>query len=164
MSSTEPIEVFVAVYPTEDEAKATLADFRTMEKDGAIRLIDGAVMVKGLDGTVKVTETGELTPGKGAKSGAIVGVVLGVIFPPSILVTGALGAAAGGLIGKLTDTGLFDNTELKEVAEDLDPGSSAIVVVAEACWITQLEKAAKGYDKLATHALDADVAADLLAV
>jgi len=122
------------------------------------------VIAKDTEGKVKVLETAELTPKKGAGKGAIVGGVLAVIFPPSLLAGVILGGGIGALVGKFTDKGLFDNTELKEAAEELPNGSSAIVAVVEDKWVQQLATAIEGYDKLSQNALDAEFAADLMAV
>jgi uncharacterized membrane protein len=161
MSTGKAYEAFVAVYDDEQEAAATLDTLKDMHRDGTIGLIDAAVLAKGADGKIKVTETAELTPGKGAKRGAVIGAIVGLIFTPSILAAGAVGAAAGALLGKITDRGLFDNTDLKQAAEELDPGSSAIFAVVEDRWVTMFQQAVEGYARLESHALSAEAAADL---
>jgi uncharacterized membrane protein len=60
-------------------------------------------MVRERSGNLAITERGELTPAKGAKRRAMIGVVLDVVFPPSLLASAALGAAAGVATGKVTD-------------------------------------------------------------
>ncbi len=135
-----------------------------MDKAGSIEVIDAAIIAKDMEGKVTVVETAELTPKKGAGRGAIIGGVLGLIFPPSIIAGALLGGAIGALVGKFTDKGLFENTALKEAAEELPEGSSAIVAVVEDKWVQQMATAVEGYEKLASHALDAEFAADLMVV
>ncbi len=164
MSEMTGYEVFVAGYSDEGGARSALETLQEMDKAGSIEIIDAAVIAKDTEGKVKVVETAELTPKKGAGKGAIVGGVLAVIFPPSLLAGVILGGGIGALVGKFTDKGLFDNTELKEAAEELPNGSSAIVAVVEDKWVQQLATAIEGYDKLSQNALDAEFAADLMAV
>ena len=164
MSEVTGYEVFVAGYSDEGGAKSALTTLQEMDKAGSIEIIDAAVITKDMEGKVSVLETAELTPKKGAGKGAIVGGVLAVIFPPSLLAGVILGGGIGALAGKFTDKGLFDNTALKEAAEDLPEGSSAIVAVVEDKWVQQMATAIEGYDKLTNNALDAEFAADLMVV
>ncbi len=156
-----PISVFAAFYNNEERAGELLTRLKKLDKDGAIKIIDAAVMVKAEDGRkVKVNETAEFTVKKGGVRGAVLGGVLGVIFPPSILAMGAVGAAAGAALGHFTDQG-FKNNLLKEIGENLPPGGSCIVAVVEEKWVTQLSTALEGYADLARYALDADASAKL---
>ena len=156
-----PISVFAAFDNNEEQAGKSLTRLKTLDKDGAINIIDAAVMVKADDRRkVKVIETAEFTPKKGAVRGAVLGGVLGIIFPPSILVMGAVGAAAGAALGHFTDQG-FNNNLLKEIGENLPPGGSCIVAVVEEKWVTQLTTALEGYADLARYALDAEASAKL---
>ena len=155
------ISVFAAFYTNETEAAEVLARLKQMDKDGAIDIIDAAVMVRSEDGRkVNVKETAEFTEKKGGVRGAIVGGLLGIIFPPSILAMGAVGAAAGAALGHFTDQG-FDNNLLKEIGENLPPGGSCVVAVVEETWVTQLSTALAGYSDLARYGMDAEAAAKL---
>ena len=58
-----------------------------------------------------------------------VGAAVGLIFPPSVLVSGLAGAGAGALIGHLR--GGMSNSDLKEVGEMLDESEAALIVVGE---------------------------------
>ena len=158
-----PISVIAAFYTDETKAGDALAQLKQMDKDGTVDIMDAAVMVRNADGRrVKIKETAELTPKKGAKRGAVAGAIVGIIFPPSILATAAIGAAAGAALGHFTDQG-FDNNLLKEIGENLPPGGSAIVAVVEETWVGKFEAAVEGYIDLATYALDAEAAAKLTA-
>ena len=55
---------------------------------------------------------------------------MGLIFPPSILVGGLLGAGAGALIGHLE--GGMSRSDVKEVGEMLEDSEAALIVVGEA--------------------------------
>ena len=154
------IELVAAVYPNTAEAQATLNDLVRMHDADAIELIDAAVMVREASGKLSITERAELTPGKGAKRGALIGAALGVIFPPSLLASAALGAAAGAVTGKVTDQG-FENALLEEIAEDLEPGKSAILAVVEHTWYSRMMDAVDGYDRIVERGLTADEAGSI---
>ena len=156
--SESPIAVVAAFYPNETGASDVLKQLKQMDKDKTVDIIDAAVIVKGEDGRkVKISETGEFTPSKGAWRGAAAGAVIGLIFPPSILAMGAIGAAAGAALGHFTDQG-FDNNLLREIGENLPSGGSVIVAVIEETWVAKLETALQGYVDLERYALDADAA------
>jgi uncharacterized membrane protein len=160
--SASTVELFVAAYGTEDGAAAAAKDFQAAERDGAIDLIDAAVVVHTADGKVKIEETADPSGKKWAKRGAIAGGVVGLIFPPSIIVSAVVGGGAGGVWGKIRDKG-FKDDDLKEIGNSLPPGSSAIIAVAEDKMVEQLERSLGGYEKIARHAVSAEAAATIVA-
>src|SRR6476646_4443437 len=135
--SSSTVEIFVATYGTEEGAGSALKDFQAAQRDGAIDLIDAAVIVHTADDKVKFEETADPSGKKWAKRGAIAGGVVGLIFPPSIIVSAAVGGGAGGIWGKVRDKG-FKDEDLKEIGESLPPGTSAIIVIAEDRMVAQL--------------------------
>src|SRR5215471_16008363 len=160
--SENPIQVFIAVYDGEFQAKQALKDFQSMHREGSIDLIDAAVIVHTAEGKVKFEETADPSGKKWAKRGAIAGGVVGLIFPPSIIVSAAVGGGAGGVWGKIRDKG-FKDEDLKEIGNSLPPGSSAIIAVAEDRMVEQLERSLAGYQRIAKHAVSADAAAAIVA-
>lgn len=156
-SSSSTVELFIASFTGEHGAGTSLKDFQAAQRAGAIELIDAAVIVHTADGKVKFEETADPSGKKWAKRGAIAGGVVGLIFPPSIIVSAAVGGGAGGIWGKIRDKG-FKDEDLKEIGESLPPGSSAIIVIAEDRMIEQLERGLAGYQQIARHAVSADAA------
>src|SRR4051794_39600616 len=129
-----------------------------MDREGSIKLIDAAVVVHGADGKVTFEETADPSGKKMGKHGAIAGGLVGLIFPPSIIVGAVVGGAGGGIWGKIRDKG-FKDDELKAVGESLTPGSSAIIAIAEDRGVKQLETGLEGYERLTRHVMSADAAA-----
>jgi uncharacterized membrane protein len=156
------VNLFIAAYGDESQAGAALKDFQSMNREGSIDLIDAAVIVHAADGKVRFEETADPSGKKWAKRGAIAGGVVGLIFPPSIIASAAVGAAGGGVWGKVRDKG-FKDEDLKQIGESLPPGSSAIIAIAEDRVVERLEKGLQGYQKIARHALSADAAAEITA-
>jgi uncharacterized membrane protein len=155
--SENPIQLFIATFDNEVQANQSLKDFQTMDREGSINLIDAAVIVRGADGKVKFEETADPSGKKWAKRGAIAGGVVGLIFPPSLIASAVVGGGAGGIWGKIRDKG-FKDEDLKAVGEDMEPGTSAIIAVAEDRVIEQLEKGLEGYERIARHAVSAEAA------
>jgi uncharacterized membrane protein len=162
VSTDTTVEIFVATYGTEGGAGTALKDFQAAERSGAINLIDAAVIVRNAEDKVKIEETGDPSGKKWAKRGAIAGGVVGLLFPPSIVLSAAAGGGAGAVWGKIRDKG-FKDDDLKEIGDSLPPGSSAIIAVAEDRMIEQLEKALSGYQKIAKQAVSAEAAAAIVA-
>ena len=159
---SDTMDIVVAAYASEDGAKAALKDFQAAERAGAINLVDAAVVVHTAEGKVRFDETADPSGRRWAKRGAIAGGVVGLIFPPSIIASAAVGAGAGGIWGKVRDKG-FKDEDLREIGESLPPGSSAIIAIAEDRMIAQLEQALAGYERIAKQALSAEAAAAIAA-
>ena len=160
--SNATLELFVAMYGTEEGAGSALKDFQEAERAGSINLIDAAVIIRTAEDKVKFEETADPSSKKWAKRGAIVGGIVGLIFPPSIIASAVVGGGAGALWGKVRDKG-FKDEDLKEIGDSLPPGSSAIIAIAEDRMIEQLERGLAGYERIARHAVSAEGAAAIVA-
>jgi uncharacterized membrane protein len=143
MSKT--VQLMAAVYPDQDHAKVTFDMLHEMHRATNITLVDSAMITKDEEGKIKIEETKELTTRKGARRGAIITGILGVIYPPSLLGSLLVGGAIGGAIGKLRDTGI-KNPQLKEIAERLEPGKAAVVALAEDWSSPKVQQALAGYE------------------
>jgi len=98
-----------------------------MQTELLIELEDVAWVTKAQDGKMKLHQGANLT-GAGAASGAMWGFVFGLIFLVPIAGM-AIGAASGALAGHLSDYGM-DDKWIKEVAGAIQPGGSALFVMA----------------------------------
>ena len=77
-----------------------------------------------------------------------------MIFPPSILVSGLVGAGAGALIGHLH--GGMSRSDLKEIGEMLDDSDAALIVVGEAT----IERAVEEQTKRAKKEMKKEIRAE----
>jgi uncharacterized membrane protein len=150
-------EVMFAVYSTEDGAAGAVASLKEMDKEQTIDIVDAATLVKDADGNATVKQESLPSVKKGTGIGALIGGAIGLIFPPSIIASAAIGAGIGAGSAKLAKMALEDD-DLKEAADSLEPGSSAFIAVVENKWAEQVSTAIAGYDKLAEHVMDADAA------
>jgi uncharacterized membrane protein len=97
-----------------------------LQKEYLIDLEDAVVAVKDDKGKIKLHQAVNLTAA-GAVSGGFWGSLVGLIFLNPLLGM-AVGATAGAVSGALTDVGINDGF-IKELAETLTPGSSALFVL-----------------------------------
>ncbi|WP_052762776.1 DUF1269 domain-containing protein [Jiangella alkaliphila] len=133
-----------------------------MDREGSIGLIDAAVVVRRADNKVTFEETSDPSGRKWAKRGAVAGGLVGLIFPPSLLASAAVGAAGGGIWGRIRDKGIKDD-DLHAIGDSLEPGASAIIAVAEDRMVDRLMRSLEGYRNVARHAVSAEAAASIVA-
>src|SRR5215211_1777301 len=133
--------LYAAEYESVDDAKADLEELKELHREHVVGTYDAAVLTKNEEGKVKIVDKTEKPTQHGGWAGLAAGAAIGVIFPPSILVSGLVGAGAGALIGHLR--GGMSNSDLKEVGEMLDDSEAALIVVGEATIERAVEEATK---------------------
>lgn len=159
--SDVPIEVVVAAFDSENGAEEALHNLKEAKKEGLIGIQNAAVLWKDEKGKLRFKETADMRGGKGAAVGGIIGGVVGLIFPPSILASAAVGAAVGGLSARLRDAG-FPDERLRRVGEGLKPNTSALIAVIEHVWVLDVEQRLREFGAdVITEAVRADIAAQL---
>jgi uncharacterized membrane protein len=145
------LTLYVASY---SDAASASEDFQTLkDAQGAdeLAVVGAVVMSRDASGDTTVQESsGEV--GGGAVIGGGVGLVVGLFAPPLLLST-AVGAGAGALIGELRK-----RHEEKKLGVDVDEylplGSSAIVVVLDDQYLDGVDKALTKADKKVNKAID----------
>ena len=91
-------------------------------------------------------------PRHGAWGGAGVGALVGLLFPPAIIGTAAVGAAVGGVSGHLWRG--MSRSDVKEFGEIIDAGQAALVIVGESTIAQAVEKAELKAEKKVAKELD----------
>jgi uncharacterized membrane protein len=125
--SDEQKDVLIAAYLIEDLAKQDFDAVLKLAEDDTISL-EGIVLVrKDPDGEVHVTEAGDHLGRQSLKVGGGVGFVVGLFAPPLLAAT-AVGAAAGGVMGKFAKHRLESGIGEKMDAA-LPPGSGGVIAV-----------------------------------
>ena len=120
--------VFLGSYANEDEAQADYDVVQELHRAGRLSSYDAALLTRDASGQVHI-ETDELPTRHGAWTGAAVGAVAALLLPPTALVSGAVGAAAGALTGHFRH-GIPDS-DLREFGDVLQIGRAGLVVVAD---------------------------------
>jgi arylsulfatase len=158
---SEALHLILAAYQTVDTA--------TDDFDRLVELIgtrdvhsDGAVLVsRDNEGKVSVVNTGNKLGRKGVGWGGGVGVLVGLAAPP-LLASVAVGAAAGGIVGKFAKHRLDDGLEVG-LGEKLKPGTAAILTLVAADDVLAAEQALSGSPAKSRVEMDGDSLGDLRA-
>ena len=121
-------QLIVLGFDTEEEAGKVLESVRGGQKQGLLSLQDSAIITKDPDGKVHVKNQVSKGTWISTGVGGMLGILLAGIFAP---VTGlVLGLGGGALVGRLMDMGI-DSKFVKETAESLKPGASALFLLVK---------------------------------
>ncbi len=116
----------VIAFDDPEEAGKVRHTLSSIQETGHLSLDDTAVVVKDEDGKVHLKNEVDRGVKVGALGGSAIGLLIGsIFFPIGGLILGAIG---GALVGKLANKGVSQEF-VKEVSEELKPGSSAIFFI-----------------------------------
>ena len=127
--SDNPMFLYAGEYESVDDAKADLGALKELHREDMVGTFDAAVITKNEEGKVEVVDKTEKPTQHGGWAGLAAGAAIGLIFPPSVLVGGLVGAGAGALTGHLR--GGMSDSDLKEIGELLDDSEAALIVIGE---------------------------------
>jgi uncharacterized membrane protein len=151
--SENPVFVYAAVYADRADSEADYDALLELHSAHLVGSYDVALMYKDDEGKVHVHKHEKPTQ-HGAWTGAAVGALVGVIFPPAILGSALVGAAAGGGIGHVM--GGMSRGDAKELGAHLEDGQAAIVVIGQSRVGEQLDKALARAEKSDEREIQAD--------
>ena len=155
MAQPDSVFVYVGTYANEEAARADYDIVQDLHAEKAIGTYDASVVTKDPNGKVHVDKD-ETATRHGAWGGAAAGAVVGILFPPSLIMGAAVGAAAGGVGGHLWKG--MSRADVKEFGDIIDAGEAALVIVGESTIAAALDKAGLKAEK---HlAKDLDVSTD----
>jgi len=152
--------LFVADFSDTDSAWEAYQELKSIE-DGTTVAIDGVVVVKrSADGTLEVQKATDHSTRSGLTWGVVGGVVLGVLFPPSILGSAVVLGAAGAAGGKLRQ--LHHRKELAELLEtSIAEGHSGLVALVSDPGAVKIRKALGRANAIVESAVDDVTARDI---
>ncbi|MFN8167787.1 MAG: DUF1269 domain-containing protein [Candidatus Nanopelagicales bacterium] len=132
-------------------------------EDGRHVEIEGVLVVKREgDGPVEIQKATDHSTRRGLAWGVVGGVVLGVIFPPSIIGSAVVLGAGGAAIGKARE--LHHRSELAEQLETaIQPGHSGIVALVSDPGAVEIRKALEKANGIVERSLDSVAAKDIKA-
>lgn len=117
----------VVTFANMDDAGRAREEIKQAEKAGRIKIQDSAVIVKDMDGKVKVQGEASSDAVSGGFIGGALGLLIATIFFP--LAGIAIGALGGALVGHSLGRHV-DKKFVKDVQESMQPGNSALFVMA----------------------------------
>lgn len=138
-AGTPGVGILVAAFPAEEAGDQALKALKQAKKNREVYFEDAAVIRQDAEGGVHYHETGDMSTGKGAGIGAIVGGVIGILGGPAGIV---IGAGAGAIVGGVAahgDAG-FDDQGLEQLGVALKPGTSAVALVTSSEFLKVLRK------------------------
>jgi uncharacterized membrane protein len=153
MAGSDSTFVLVATYPDEDMARYDYQKVKEAHGAGLVGSYDAAIITKDAQGKIHENKD-ETATRHGAWWGIAAGAAVGVIFPPSVLGTAALGGVIGGVSGHLAKG--MSRSDAKELGDFIDPGEAGLVVVGENKIQEAIKKAVTRAEKQTTKELDVD--------
>jgi len=151
MAKPESVFIYIGTYVDKAAADDDYQVIKDLHSAGAVGTYDAAVVTKDYNGKVHVNKD-EMATRHGAWGGAAVGALVGLLFPPAIIGTAAVGAAIGGVSGHLWRG--MSRADIKEFGEAIDDGTAALVVVGESKIEQAVDKAALKAEKHVAKELD----------
>jgi uncharacterized membrane protein len=112
-----------------------------LQRDDELQLHDAVIIRRDADGTARVTETTDVTPGQAGVGAGVWGLLLGTLFggPIGGLVVGAATAGGGALYAKLRDTGVKDAT-IEQLRNAVPPGRTAVALLVSHVSVGDLQR------------------------
>jgi uncharacterized membrane protein len=151
--TANPVFVYGAVYADRADAEADYDMLLDAHSADLVGSYDVALMYKDDEGKVHVSKHEKPTQ-HGAWTGAAVGALVGIVFPPAVLGAAVVGAAAGGGIGHAL--GGMSRKDAKDLGEQLDDGQAALIVIGQSRVQEQLDKALTRAQRSEEREVDAD--------
>jgi uncharacterized membrane protein len=138
------------------EALKEIEDGRHVEIEGVL------VLKRDESGEVQVQTVTDPSTRRGLTWGIVGGVVLGVIFPPSIIGSAIVLGAGGAAIGKARE--VHHRKELADELQDaIDPGHSGIVALVSDPGVIEIRKALEKANRIVESSIDKVAAQDIKA-
>ena len=153
MAKPDAVFIYIGTYPNEAVARADYDIVKDLHAVGAVGTYDASVVAKDDGGKVHVNKD-EMATRHGAWGGAAIGALVGILFPPAIIGTAAVGAAVGGVSGHLWRG--MSRADVKEFGEIIDAGQAALVIVGESKLAQAVEKAGLKAEKHVAKELDVE--------
>src|SRR5690242_18761204 len=88
--------VILSTFEGTETAQKALEALQRLDREGWVKTMDAAVLVRGQDGQVSFHDTEDVDAPHGALAGAITGALVGLLGGPAVAAAGAVAGAAGG--------------------------------------------------------------------
>jgi len=132
-------------YEGRETAGEALSTLQGAEAEGLVELTDAVVVQRTRRGKIKLHQTRQPSPGKGATIGGGLGLLIGAALGGPLAVA-ALGAVAGGAGARLKDSGISDAT-LRALRDRLSADDSALALLIDSADWESLRDRMAGFDE-----------------
>jgi uncharacterized membrane protein len=149
--------LLVARFADPDAAEAAYEALRDAESQQAIDIEGVLVVDADQQGKIKIRKLTDHHTRRGTAWGAVAGVALAIIFPPSLLAGAVAGGVVGAAIGKAGN--IKTKSDLaKDLVDVITPGTSGIVAVVAITAVDAVKQAIPDAAEVKTVPVDADTA------
>jgi uncharacterized membrane protein len=149
--------LLVARFADMDAAAEAYEALRDAESQRAIEIQGVLVVDADYEGKIKIRKLTDHHTRRGLAWGAVAGVALAIIFPPSLLAGAALGGVVGAAVGKAGN--IKTKSDLaKELADVITPGSSGIVAVVDITAVDAVRRTIPDAAEVKAVPIDAETA------
>ena len=128
MAKEDNTFLLVGAYASVDDAQADYEVVKELHAQRVIGGFDAGIITKDDQGKVHVNKD-ETGTRKGAWGGGGVGALVGLIFPPALIGSAVVGAAAGALGGHMAKS--LSRSDMKDLGDLLEAGEAGLVVLGD---------------------------------
>lgn len=154
--------LIVADFSDVDAAWQAYELLKAVEDGESVKIEAVVVVTKNDAGELEVQKATDHSTRRGLGWGVAGGVVLGVLFPPSILASAAVLGIGGAAVGKARE--LHHRKELaEELQYSIDPGHSGLIALVSDPGVIEIRKALAKANRIVEKAVDKVVAEDMKA-
>jgi uncharacterized membrane protein len=129
---------FITTYDEVEDARDDYKDVKRAHAEGVIGDYDAAIVWRNDKGKIEIDSVSDEASRKWLWAGLGAGALVGLIFPPSILATSAIGALSGAVIGRFRDG--IQQRDLEQIGDALTGDNAALVVISQDGVAQALEK------------------------
>lgn len=147
----EELSYVASLFDDVDDAKRAYKSLREVAREGFVDILDAAYVEKTERGRIKVHDHADWAIGGGIIGGGVTGAIIGLIAG-TVLLPAAIGALVGGVILGIHehDTN-FKDKDLRELGDDMPPGTSVLIAIVEDPYIIAVEEEVRKLGGKNTH-------------
>jgi uncharacterized membrane protein len=150
--------LLVARFADMDAAAVAYEALRDAESQRAVDIQGVLVVDADYQGQIKIRKLTDHHTRRGTAWGAVAGVALAIIFPPSLLAGAVAGGVVGAAIGKAGN--IKTKSDLaKDLVDVITPGTSGIVAVVDITAVDAVKQTIPDAAEVKTVPVDAETAA-----
>ncbi len=154
--------LFVADFDDADAAWAAYELLKSIEDGRTVEIESVLVVKRDADGKIEVQKATDHSTRRGLGWGIVGGVVLGVLFPPSIIGSAVVLGAGGAAVGKARE--LHHKSEIADELQDaIAPGHSGILALVSDPGAVKIREALDKANAIVESAVDKVAAEDIKA-
>jgi uncharacterized membrane protein len=124
------VNVFVVTFDEASKAYQALSTLKGLDRQGRIELKSAAVVERGTNGQLQISDDADNAEGEGFLTGGLIGMLVGILGGPIGML---LGLGTGGLVGGIYDMDQADiqDEALAQVGRHIAPGRNALLAEAD---------------------------------